>query len=65
MLIYIREIENKGIGAFTAKDDDAAIRLTNNKFGSDNVLDVREATELELNYIEGMGGFVPKIYPSK
>jgi hypothetical protein len=60
MTIYVREIEDQGIGAFSAKDEDTAIRITNNKFGSDNVIDVREGTKKELDYISGMGGFVPK-----
>ena len=59
MAIYVREIEGLGIGAFRAKDDDDAWRKTENAYGSNNVLDVREAEESELNYIRGMGGFVP------
>jgi len=65
MQIYVREIAEQGIGAFSAKDEDTAIRVTENAFGSDNVIDVREATKQELDYIEGMGGFVPKSITQK
>lgn len=58
--IYVREIRDQGIGAFSAKSDEMAIKLTDNKFGSDNVIDVRDGTKQELDYIEGMGGFVPE-----
>lgn len=60
MATYVREIEGQGIGAFSAPDDDTAWKRTENKYGSDNVLDVREGTEKELAFISGMGGFVPK-----
>jgi hypothetical protein len=57
---YIREIKDAGIGAFSAHDEETAWRLTENKYGSDNVIDVREATQEELEHIRRMGGFTPK-----
>ena len=59
MTVYVRDIKDQGMGAFSAPDDDTALKITENKYGADNVEDVREATQEEMDYIRGFGGFVP------
>ena len=59
MATFVRHLKN-GMGAFTAKDIEAAYRITHHNYGEANTDNVEEATDSDLRYIEGAGGWIPK-----
>lgn len=51
-----------GCGICKAEDEDEAYDKTLRKVGTDvGVKDVREATDHDISWVEGMGGYVPKL----
>lgn len=49
---------DRGCGIRAARDEDAVWRQLAREVGTDNVRDVREATEKDMDWVRGMGGYV-------
>lgn len=60
MPIFVKEIKDAGIGAFTAKDIADAYCRAERSHGEHNVISVDYATKDDLNHIRSLGGFVPE-----
>jgi hypothetical protein len=52
---------NRGMTIRAATDEDDAFEQVARKVGSDNITDVSEATERDIAWVRGMGGYVPAL----
>lgn len=64
MKIYFGETD-KGVGLRTAETIAGAREQFNRECGSDNVRTVRVATEQDVAWVRGMGGYIPPLEPKK
>lgn len=52
---------DRGCGIRAAVDEDAMWRMMAREVGTSNVSEIREATEADIAWVRGMGGYIPKI----
>lgn len=52
---------DRGCGIKAARDEDHAYRQAARQVGDNNIQDVREATEADIAWVRGMGGYVPQL----
>lgn len=64
MKIYYADTD-RGCALRTAETLTAARRQINREVGSDNVGAVRPATENDIAWVRGMGGYVPPLATTK
>ncbi len=62
MKIYHAETD-RGVGLRTAENIADAREQFNRECGSDNVRRVRVATEEDIAWVKGLGGYVPALHP--
>lgn len=59
-LFYV-SISGRGCGLRAAKDEDAVRDMMAREAGTDNIQEIREATDKDIDWVKGMGGRVPQI----